>query len=67
MQPVKSASALGMRRSHDAGRLNRDIPAAALCLTTGMARAHLTVMTFCAAHVVMKNRACFGAGDVRAR
>jgi hypothetical protein len=36
-------------------------------LTTDALQAHLTRMIFCAAHVNMKNRACFGAGDVCAR
>jgi hypothetical protein len=38
-----------------------------LRLTTHPHPAHLSPMMFCAAHVNMKNRACFGAGDVRAR
>jgi hypothetical protein len=38
-----------------------------LRLTIDAAPAHLSPMIFCAAHVNMKNRARFGAGDVCAR
>jgi hypothetical protein len=38
-----------------------------LRLTSDAARGHLTPMIFCAAHVNMKDRASFGAGDVSAR
>src|SRR3954464_1337735 len=38
-----------------------------LRLTIHPAPAHLSPMIICAAHVNMKNRACFGAGDVCAR
>jgi hypothetical protein len=38
-----------------------------LRLTIDALPAHLAPMIFCAAHVNMKDRACFGAGDVCAR
>jgi hypothetical protein len=38
-----------------------------LRLTTDAVQAHLTRMIFFAAHISMKNRASFGAGDVCAR
>ncbi len=50
-----------------AGKVILSNRARSLRLTSGALRVHFKRMIFCAAHINMKNRARFGAGDVRAR